>query len=306
MLTGRTVKYVRASSVVSVVPVIVAVLIGAVPVAHAQVPAPTDGSWLSTVNDFRSDLGLRRVSEDPAQSAAARKHSIYMVETGFVEHGEKADSRWSTPAGREAGEQSNVAGGTGPAPTEAQTVRMWIEAPFHRVGLMRPGWRTSGYALESGVREGKQRWGATLNVLAGLTGAGSAKWPVVWPNARRVVEADYLAFERIEWPDPAVGCPRSRDFDYGTIVTASFGPGKDVKVRSAHLRVRGGDPVPLCVESPLSYKRDDYTDVGWRILQESNTVMVLPRRPLSAGKTYQGRITLTDGRVARILFSTAA
>ena len=74
MLTRRTVKYVRASSFVSVAPVIVAVLIGAVPTAHAQVPAPADGSWLSTVNDFRTGLRLRPVTEDAAMSSAARKH----------------------------------------------------------------------------------------------------------------------------------------------------------------------------------------------------------------------------------------
>ena len=293
----------RILPVASVSTVIVAaVLAGTSPMAQA---ATEPVGWLATVNAFRAGLQLQRVSEDPNLSAAARKHSIYMVETGFVEHGEKADSRWSTSAGREAGEQSNVAGGSGSVPTEQHTIRMWIEAPFHRLGLMRPGWRTTGFSLESGQRGGELRWGATLNVLAGLTGSGSTNWPVVWPNARTSVAAEYLAFERIEWPDPAVGCPRSHDTDFGTVVTASFGPGRDVKVKSAQLRVRGGDSLPLCVESPMSYKRDDYTDVGWRLLQESNTVMVLPRVPLAAATTYQGRITLTDGRVARILFTTA-
>lgn len=283
-----------------------ALLVGTgAPSASAQVPADTQ-PWISSINDFRASLRLTPVTEDPAMSAAARKHSVYMVETGFVEHGEKADSRWSTEAGRQAGEQSNVAGGTGAPPTPAQTIQLWIEGPFHRIGLMRPGWRTTGYSLESGTRDGEQRWGATLNVIGGLTGSGAAAWPVVWPNARRLVPVDYLAFERIEWPDPAVGCPRSKDTEYGTVITASFGPGRDIAVKSARLRVQGGDAVPICVDSPRSYKRDDYTDVGWRLLQENNTVMVLPRVVLSAGTTYQGRITLKDGRVARILFTTAA
>ena len=282
-----------------------ALLVGTgVPSASAQVPGDTQ-PWISSINDFRASLRLKPVTEDPAMSAAARKHSVYMVETGFVEHGEKADSRWSTEAGRQAGEQSNVAGGTGAPPTPAQTIQLWIEGPFHRIGLMRPGWRTTGYALATAHRDGEDRWGATLNVIAGITGSSAAQWPVVWPNARQEVDAAYLTFERIEWPDPVVGCPRANDTTFGTIITASFGPGRDVKVKSARLRVRGGDAVPICVDSPLTYKRDDYTDVGWRLLQENNTVMVLPRLALSTGTTYQGRITLTDGRVARILFTTA-
>ena len=304
MFTVDGVKRTRVASVLVAISAVGLVLIAGQPAA-AQVPAATE-QWLTTVNDFRDSLRLKPVRESAAMSSAARKHSIYMVQTGFVEHGEKTDSRWSTPEGREAGEQSNVAGGTGPAPTQAQTVQLWVEGPFHRIGLMRPGWRTTGYALETAHRDGEDRWGATLNVIAGITGSSAAQWPVVWPNARQEVDAAYLTFERIEWPDPVVGCPRANDTTFGTIITASFGPGADVKVKSAQLRVRGGDAVPICVESARSYKRDDYTDVGWRLLQEHNTVMVLPRLALSAGTTYQGRITLTDGRVARILFTTAA
>ena len=294
----------RARLASAVAAAAVVLVVGATQPATAQVPAVAE-EWLSSVNDFRSSLRLKPVTESATMSAAARKHSIYMVQTGFVEHGEKNDSRWSTPEGRESGEQSNVAGGTGPTPTQAQTVQLWVEGPFHRIGLMRPGWRTTGYALESGNRDGEDRWGATLNVIGGITGQNAAQWPVVWPNARQEVDAAYLTFERIEWPDPVVGCPRSNGTTFGTIITASFGPGRDVKVKSARLRVRGGDAVPICVDSPLTYKRDDYTDVGWRLLQENNTVMVLPRLALSTGTTYQGRITLTDGRVARILFTTA-
>ena len=294
----------RVTSVVTTVAI--AIFVSAVPGAHAQSASPGQATWLSAINDFRASLRLHSVDEDPAMSAAAAKHSTYMVETGFVEHGEKADSQWSTSAGLKSGEQSNVAGGTGVVPTEAQTVQMWVEAPFHRLGLMRPGWRTTGYSLQSATRGGEERWGATLNVIAGLTGSGAANWPVVWPNSRRTVDTSYLSFERIEWPDPTVGCPKSHDTDYGVIVTASFGPGTDIKVKSARLRVKGGATVPICVESPMTYKHDDYTDVGWRLLQENNTVMVLPRVVMSPGTTYQGRITLTDGRVAPILFTTAS
>ena len=275
------------------------------PVIRAQVPA-ADEAWLDRVNQFRTELRLKRVREDPTMSKAARLHSTYMVETGFVEHGEKADSPWRTPAGHQAGEQSNVAGGTGAPPTQEQAVNLWIEGPFHRLGLMRPGWRTTGFSLRAGTREGEQRWGATLNVIGGLTGSLSAPWPVVWPNDRRPVATSFLQFERIEWPDPAVGCPKANATDYGTVITASFGPdGDPVRVKSVRLRVRGGDPIPVCTHTSSTYRRGDYTDVGWRLLAENNTVMVLPRRVLQPGTTYQGRITLKDGRQAPILFATA-
>lgn len=275
------------------------------PLAQAQVPLATQG-WLVHVNEFRSVIRLSPVTEDPDMTKAARKHSTYMVETGFVEHGEKADSPWRTPAGHQAGEQSNVAGGTGDPPTSEQAIDLWIEGPFHRLGLMRPGWRTTGFALESGMRDGEMRWGATLNVIGGLTGSSSAHWPVVWPNARQTVATSFLQFERIEWPDPAVGCANSRSTDYGTIITASFGPGAPAKVKSVRLRALGGESVPLCKETAATYKADDYTDVGWRLLEENNTVMVLPRVVLIPGTTYVGRITLKDGRAAPIRFTTAA
>lgn len=275
------------------------------PVVHAQVPQAEE-AWLAHVNDFRAGLHLAPVAEDRAMTKGARKHSIYMVETGFIEHGEKADSPWRTSAGHEAGEQSNVAGGTGVPPTQEQAIDLWIEGPFHRLGLMRPDWRTTGFALESGMRDGERRWGATLNVIGGLTGSSSAKWPVVWPHARRNVATSFLQFERIEWPDPVVGCPESKATEYGTIITASFGPGAAPRVESVRLRVADGDRVPVCKETAATYKKDDYTDVGWRLLDENNTVMVLPRVILSPGTTYVGRITLKDGRVAPIRFTTAA
>ena len=128
----------------------------------------------------------------------------------------------------------------------------------------------------------------------------------MWPNARQTVATSFLQFERIEWPDPAVGCVNSRSTDYGTIITASFGPGAPAKVKSVRLRALGGESVPLCKETAATYKADDYTDVGWRLLEENNTVMVLPRVVLSPGTTYVGRITLKDGRAAPIRFTTAA
>lgn len=277
----------------------------AAPMAQAQVPLAPQ-AWLAHVNDFRSAVRLSPVTEDPAMTKAARKHSTYMVETGFVEHGEKADSPWRTPEGHQAGEQSNVAGGTGAPPTPEEAIDLWVEGPFHRLGLMRPSWRTTGFALESGMRDGEMRWGATLNVIGGLTGSASSRWPVVWPNARQTVAASFLEFERIEWPDPAVGCANSRSTPYGTIVTASFGPGPAAKVKSVRLRVLGGNPVPICKETAATYKADDYTDVGWRLLEENNTVMVLPRVVFSPGTTYVGRITLKDGRTAAIRFTTAS
>jgi len=307
MLSTLTVDVMRSDAVAAT---LVALTIGAstlvfAPAVHAQVPA-SDDAWLVAVNDFRSSLRLEPVREDPAMSKAARLHSIYMVETGFIEHGEKADSPWRTPAGHQAGEQSNVAGGTGTPPTQEQAVDLWIEGPFHRIGLMRPAWRTTGFALETGMRDGERRWGATLNVIGDLTGSSSANWPIVWPNARRTAATSFLQFERVEWPDPAVGCPKANDTDYGTIITASFGPGAAPKVKSVRLRAVGGDPVPICKHTAATYKKDDYTDVGWRLLGENNTVMVLPRVVLSPGTTYQGRITLKDGRRAPIRFTTAA
>ncbi|MFM8773621.1 MAG: CAP domain-containing protein [Actinomycetota bacterium] len=286
-------------AVVSTVVVSLTVL-SAAPQALADEPG-----WLSHINEFRDDVQLEPVKEDPRLSRTARLHSIYMVETGFVEHGEKPGTKWTTEAGRQAGEQSNVAGGTGTTPTPQEAVNLWIEGPFHRLGLMRPAWRTTGFSLESGTRDGEDRWGATLNVIGGLTGSSAAQWPLVWPTARREVATSFLQVERVEWPDPAVGCPDSKGTDYGTIITASFGPGDRARIKSVRLRVSGGAPVPVCTHTSGTYKRDDYTDVGWRILAENNTVMVLPRVVLSPGTTYQGRITLTDGRMAPIRFTTA-
>ena len=304
MLSALTVEDMRNRTIEA--GLVACAVVSAVALGTATPAVAAESTWLAYINDFRDNLGLDSVKEDKQLSRAARLHSTYMVETGFVEHGEEAGNKWSTDDGRQAGEQSNVAGGTGIPPTETQAVDLWIEGPFHRLGLMRPGWRTTGFSLESGTRNGEDRWGATLNVIAGLTGSSSANWPLVWPNARQEVATPFLQFERIEWPDPAVGCANSKGTDYGTIITASFGPGDRARIKSVSLRVRGGDPVPVCTHTSGTYKKDDYTDVGWRLLAGNNTVMVLPREVLTPGTTYQGRITLKDGRKAPILFTTAA
>lgn len=283
---------------------IIAVPSTAPSIANAQSPRAEIG-WLSAVNDFRGGMGLRNVIESEAMSRAAELHSTYMVRTGYVEHGELGSSEWSTQDGRDSGNSSNVAGGSGgTAPSQLQTVQMWIEAPFHRFGLMRAAWRVSGYSLESGRYDSEDRWGATLNVLGGLTGSSATRWPQIWPNARRTLDTTYLAFERIEWPDPAVGCGEPRGTTYGTPISVSFGPGRSPVVKKAILRTAAGVAVPMCVHTSATYKKKDYTDVGWRFLAEANSVLMLPRAALRPGTTYKGRLVLADGRVARLLFST--
>lgn len=276
-----------------------------VPTAPATAQTPRQGNdWLGAVNAFRREVGLAKVYAESGMSAGAAAHSRYMVKSGDFQHNEEPDSPWFTEIGNTSGTQSNVAGGTGIPPTAAQTIALWIAAPFHRIGLLRPQWLYTGYSLKSVPVDGR-RWGATLNVLGGLYGSSVANWPVVWPNSSRQVDPPYFAFPRVESPDPVLGCRRPKGGDgYGTIITASFGPGTPVNVHRARLRTADGTRLPICVETGTSYARVDSTGVGENLLNEMNTVMVIPRSPLSAATSYRGRIRLEDGRTARIRFST--
>ena len=113
--------------------------------------------WLSEVNKYRTAAGLAPVTDNPTWDAGLLAHFRYLAKTpasyftGQYQsfHTENPASPYYTAAGALEGSRSNLEGGGGP-PSVAQ-IQGWLAAPFHAIGMLRPG--LTQVALASGAHE---------------------------------------------------------------------------------------------------------------------------------------------------------
>lgn len=177
--------------------------------SHETASLSADAGWLETVNYYRTSSGLAAVTAEPAGIDGQRKHLAYLANTPSEfrvgeyanAHTENPASPWYTPEGDRAGRSSNIGGGR----SERDAIEGWMTAPFHSIGVMRPGLTRAAFAMSSSGS-------AMLDVLSGLTYPPPAGSPstVLFPGSGSVTS---LTSFRGESPDPREGCaPDWRSF----------------------------------------------------------------------------------------------
>lgn len=129
----------------------------------SDVPGPGAG-WLDVVNYYRTGSGVAPVTNNEAWSAGIRAHLDYLARTPQEfrtgqyanAHIENPASPYYTPEGAAAGASSNLGGGG----SERGAIEGWMQAPFHAIGILRPGLRQSAFGTLNGA--------AGLDVIRGL------------------------------------------------------------------------------------------------------------------------------------------
>src|SRR5262249_16947398 len=165
---------------------------------------PPEPAWLQRVNLYRSIAQLAGVSENTSLASGEQHHATYMVATDQIGHTESTSSPYYTTDGALAAQNSNVAGSTDPSAADAGFVDMWMQGPFHDLGIIDPRLVSSEFGIAhdsiGGVRSA-----AALDVLRGRTGSlANVTFPVIYPaNGTMLPVNSYTGGEN---PDPLARC----------------------------------------------------------------------------------------------------
>ncbi len=249
-------------------------------------PLSSSASWLATVNYYRAGSGLDPVTENSAWAAGIAAHLRYMSLTPssyFVGeyqslHTENPASPYYTPAGAEQAGASDLVEGYLPSLAQRRIVEGWMTAPFHAIGVLRPGLTQSAFAASS--------TGAGLNVISGLTGPGTITSPIVFPGNGEVVGLDSFSGES---PDPREACRGGAGGWSGLPLIAMLAD-NPTSVPPAVMSLNGGSILSssnntLCVIDSANYTTSDpvYGPTGRAILQGDHAVFIFARNPLAPG-----------------------
>ncbi len=168
--------------------------------------APT-ADWLTTLNAYRTSSGLAPVTENPAWTLGITHHLDYLAYTPIdlltgdyaSAHTENPASQWYTADGDAAAHNSNLGGAFA---TQRLSVEQWLAAPFHAIGLLRPGLTQSAFASKSYPNMGYSAAG--IDVLRGLDYGAPLTAPVLFPGPGAAVS--FGSPMGTELPDPTESC----------------------------------------------------------------------------------------------------
>jgi hypothetical protein len=257
-------------------------------IATATAASPTDGasplqadalsanaSWLETLNSYRASSRLGPVVNEPRWTAGINDHLRYLAKTpaqfmlgAFAsEHLENPASPFYSDAGAAAARASNLGYGW----TDREAIENFLTAPFHAIGLLRPGLRRSAYgSLDINVG---------IDTIRGLVDDRSTT-PVLFPGDGAVTSLS--AYRGNESPDPLESCPGFRvpsGLPIIAMLPAAPVAGAQATVRSA------GRFLDVCAITADSLVSTDPVSApsAKATLKRDNAIVIVPREPLSNG-----------------------
>ncbi|MGN6216113.1 MAG: CAP domain-containing protein [Solirubrobacterales bacterium] len=274
---------------------LVAVLFCALWLFAAPASAVSEDDWLGRVNEIRLGSQLPPVSENSSWSAGIAAHLRYLALTGpeyrtgeyQSAHTENPASPYYTPEGDKEARSSDI---TFASSSNLDAINEWLTAPFHAIGMLRPGLQQVAFAREA------PGGSAGLDVISGLTFPAEPQL-VLFPGPGATID---LPRFRGESPTPLETCEAQHPgADYGEaglplIALLPEAPDPDT---GATLTNPSGSQVSssgddLCVVTEHDFTTSDsvYGPSGQEILEADKAVIVIPRTPLTEG-TYTVDIT---------------
>lgn len=265
-------------------------------------PPPEEAGWLAYVNYYRALAGLSPVSENTSWSDGGWLHARYMVKNDYISHSEDPMKPWYTPEGDQAARTSNLMASSNSSNTDHYAIDLWMQAPFHAVGILDPYLSTVGYGSFRETDGGLQM-GASLDVIRGLLGSqAEVEYPVAWPGDGATVP---LSAYYTEYPNPLTSCP-GYQAPSGLPVILQLGDGNNTpSVTSYSIRVNG-ESLEACIFDETNYQNPDpdARRLGRAILDTRDAVVLIPRAPLIPGEFYSVSIT-ANGQTYRWSFKVA-
>jgi len=264
-------------------------------------PIPTQNpgeDWIRYINDIRYLGDLPSVTSNTIWSDGCWHHSRYMVWNDEIGHDEDPNNPGYSVEGDEAAGYSNVMVSSSVGSTDKYAIDLWMSGPFHGIAILDPQLQVVGFGS---YREAVGSWqmGASLDVSRGRTSEEppAGTYPVMWPENGR--STGVLGYHGTEWPDPLTSCPNiSADYwnPSGPPIFLQIGSGNLTPNVSATSFSHGGTNLEHCVFDETDYTNPSSStqSTGRWILNTRDAIIIMPKDPLDAGKTYAVSIT-TNG-----------
>jgi len=249
---------------------------------------PTSDNWLDRVNYLRSLANLPPVTNNPAWTQGEIEHSRYMVKNDQFTHFQDRNNPWYTPAGAEAGPNSNVSGWSTTQTRDVDFIDGWMTGPFHGLGMIDPQLTQVAYGSYREA-DGGIETGVTLDVIRGINSNSSPQYPVMWPANGKTVSL--RQFGGNEYPDPLTSFP-GYTAPTGLPIYLQLGYGNVTPNVTAHSLTQGNIPIEHGVFDETTYRNPDpSTQQSARsLLNERDAIVMMPRNPLIPGN-YTASIT---------------
>jgi hypothetical protein len=234
-----------------------------------------NATWLETLNSYRAASGLDPVIDEPAWSDGIAKHLRYLAETPrqyrggpfASEHTENPASPLFTPEGAAAGLASNLGYGW----TERDAIENFLTAPFHAIGMLRPGLRRSAFgALDVNVG---------VDTVRGLVDDRSVN-PVLFPGDGSATSL--TTYTGNENPNPLESCPGYR-VPSGLPLIALLPTAPSPYLTAA--LTRSGRSLEVCTITAATLSSSDpiWGATARITMARDNAVIIVPREPLTIG-----------------------
>ena len=255
---------------------------------HADSAEPP-AAWLDRINFYRETASLPPVVEEPQLSATVAQHARYMVAHDVIQHSQNRRRRWATPEGAAAAAASNLAGSLSPQEPDFWAVDVWMQAPFHAIGILDPALQQVGFAIHRAPDGKRIQTAAGLDVIRGRSHTPVAvRYPVLWPADGSAVP---ITSHTAEFPSPLTSCPGYKA-PTGLPVIVQMGSGEGVPHVTRSGIWDGTRWLEHCVFNESTYANRDRGEqqLGRSILASRDAIVVIPRDPLTFGSHYRIQI----------------
>lgn len=260
----------------------------AAPQAQPPFVGPTAG-WLATLNYYRAMAKEPPLVDNPEWQTGTTAHSCYMLQNGIA-HAETVGKPGYTPAGDLAGQKGNVTVSTDVNATERTFIELWMAAPFHAIGILRPALQSTSFGVCRSTATPTWHSAATLDVIRGNPDAFAVSaTPILFPGDGTTTNLNVMSAET---PDPRTFCGWGGEV--GLPIIAMMPEGFSGSP-TATLSTPAG-PVDACVLSG-----NNTTGNAQAILAPANAVLVVPRAKLATG-TYSVSVS-TSARTVNWSFN---
>jgi hypothetical protein len=262
-------------------------------VAPSNVPID---DWLSYVNYYRAMANLPAVAGNLDWAYGNELHGRYSVKNDILIHDEDPANAWYTAEGQQAARSSNLVGGFDPDGAFDSSIDVWMQAPFHAIGILDSELNTVGYGEYSETDGQGLQFAAGLDVLRGLgTAQAPVTFPIMWPAPDTNIP---LNAHWGEYPSPLSSCPGYTE-PSGLPLLLQIGLGELTPDVTVHSFRRDGADYEHCVFDETSYvhPEDASQELGRSILDIRDAIVLIPREPLVPGATYHVSITVNGSKV---------
>ena len=257
--------------------------------AQAQISA---NDWLTIVNAYRTSSGLPAVGDDASLAAGVQNHVRYLLLTGSFAHGEDPSNPLATPDGASAAAASVLGGWRGTRKTDRELIEGWMTAPFHALHFLEPRWQRGAFASASGALDAVMTSAAVLDVVHGIGPRVVASSAITFPGNGSTVPLTSFVTES---PDPLTACA-GYAAPTGLPLIAMF-PTSPGNWTSTLTSDRGVALEHCRIDSTYTNPDGNAERTARQLLVQKNAVVIVPKTPLEAGRTYTATVTSQAGTV---------